>query len=727
MLAEMMAMAGYTRHSSKIHEGFFCTSVAPSLGFHPRGTGAPQLWRSFMTDDHTPVELSWCWSSSKINPSVRYSVEPIGKCAGQTVDPINTAANIRLLGEALPLAPEMDLYLHRHFQHLLLSRNLPDKKELTTDIPQSQIFIAFDLLETDIVVKQYYLPSWRALAEGNSNFTIIKDAIRKLLGPADALLTSFDVLVDFIETLPIQLQPAVEIMAIDCLDPLRSRLKIYVRSRETTLQSVIEMLTLGGRAPKTFEEQDSLRELWYSVFGLSSDEHMDNHPLPEKDHRTGGILYYFELKCGATIPKTKVYLPVRHYAQNDDQIARGLSEYLERRGKKLTTGSYYNSVQKLWCVLPLSVKLPVSYQLYNSPQWKSVDGQCLDKFLRGRESSENWRKYGAVYRIWSGFIPEIVLTKPEDVKTFYTDSSVHSKSPSSNGGWLFHQLLGDCMGLINGKRWKQTRVQFDPYFTHRAVSMVSPQLELAVTKYLQQLEAKDAEYIELHATNTARFPFMTTAEYIFGPLTEIEKEELWSLGQRSLALMGNVLLGGLYRFKLYRWLRPRTYRQFKQFESDWTTFNERIINSRSFCYPLPPIMIQTMSEILFANLDVSTHVLGWLVVFLAKDVGVQHQIRKEIANSSENFVEFCGRKDTLLHFSFLESARLRPFTIFTIPESSPQTKVLGGYTIPPNTSVVVDTLSINHNIEFWGNDSLDFKPYRLQHLSPTEVRKNTPK
>lgn len=41
------------------------------------------------------------------------------------------------------------------------------------------------------------------------------------------------------------------------------------------------------------------------------------------------------------------------------------------------------------------------------PKWKPIDGQCLDKFLRGREVGQEWRQYGSVYRIWSGFIPEV--------------------------------------------------------------------------------------------------------------------------------------------------------------------------------------------------------------------------------------------------------------------------------------------------------------------------------
>ncbi|KAK9852623.1 hypothetical protein MYU51_007703 [Penicillium brevicompactum] len=344
MLGIMLEMAGYPDHSREIHCNFFHESVAPSLGQHPRGTGISQ-WKSFMTDDHTPVELSWCWSSSLETPTVRYSAEPIGKWAGQPADPNNTAASLRLFGDALQLSPEMDLYLHRHFQRSLMAPTMIDEGA-AVQIPQSQSFIAFDLLESTIVVKQYYLPAWRALAEEKSNFALVEEAIRDIPSLGASLLSSFAVFRDFIESLPIETRPTVEIMAIDCLDPLKSRLKVYIRSQSTTLDSALQILTIGGEAPKTSEEKASLRELWHSIFGLDPQQ-SDDTPLPEKDHRTGGILYYFEFKCGVNTPKTKAYLPVRHYARDDLQIATGLSEYLGHRGKRLATGSYLEGVQAL--------------------------------------------------------------------------------------------------------------------------------------------------------------------------------------------------------------------------------------------------------------------------------------------------------------------------------------------------------------------------------------------
>ncbi|KAI9149054.1 4-O-dimethylallyl-L-tyrosine synthase [Paramyrothecium foliicola] len=349
MLTEMLTMAGYAKHSTRLHAEFFRTAIASSLGFHPEATKAPQTWKSFMTDDNTPVEVSWAWGNSAVLPKVRYSVEPISTWAAQGVDLINTAANARLLAESLNVSRDMDLYLHGHFQSLLTSQDwTQDNQDLCgPEVPQSQVFAAFDLMENEATVKQYYIPGRRAATEGTSNWEVVKESIRKLPAPAAPLLTSFDCFVDFLESFPAESQPTVEILAIDCLCPTKSRLKIYVRSRETSLRSCLDMLALNGRAPKSAEEDDALRELWHSVFGLDPETYNENDELPEKKARTGGLLFYYELKANGKIPKSKVYLPVRHYAQNDDQVARGVSDFLEKRGKKLTTGSYYDSLKKL--------------------------------------------------------------------------------------------------------------------------------------------------------------------------------------------------------------------------------------------------------------------------------------------------------------------------------------------------------------------------------------------
>jgi hypothetical protein len=175
-----------------------------------------------------------------------------------------------------------------------------------------------------------------------------------------------------------------------------------------------------------------------------------------------------------------------------------------------------------------------------------------------------------------------VITSPEDVKRFHRDSSLHAKSASSNGGWLFHQQLGDCMGLINGEPWKRLRATFHLHFTRRSVAGTYPQIVSSAANHLKQVISSHCSTGTIHidAANLAPFPFMVTAEFIYGPLTHAEKEQLWALGQRSLQLMATVLSGGLYRFRAYEWLRPGTHRLVKEFERDWTAFNGHIYASR---------------------------------------------------------------------------------------------------------------------------------------------------
>lgn len=359
----MLEMAEYSTSSQVLHNEFFLHSVTPFLGYHPRGQKPlPHMWKSFMTDDHTPVELSWAWSSGdRKTPVVRYSVEPISRSACRGLDMENVDANVRMLGEALSLAPDMDLCLHRHFRKALTAsrgaatitqQQLDQDASVESAVPQSQCFIAFDLQDDHHVVKQYYIPNRRSHELGCDNWRLVKETLDKIpasrMPRVDAGISVFS---DFIDSVSADKVLTVEIVAIDCIDPAQSRLKIYCRSRTTSFESVVDMLTLGGRKPLQAEEREALWELWMAVFGLTAETYSSpKQELPQRGHRTSGMLYYYEIKADGATPKSKVYLPVRHYAQNDDQIARGLSTYLQARDKGFSSGTYYDAVQKLWYV-----------------------------------------------------------------------------------------------------------------------------------------------------------------------------------------------------------------------------------------------------------------------------------------------------------------------------------------------------------------------------------------
>lgn len=118
-----------------------------------------------------------------------------------------------------------------------------------------------------------------------------------------------------------------EMLAIDLVDPPWSRLKIYFRCRETTFDSVARIMTLGGRSEDETVSRglEDMRRLWKALFDAHTSP---NRPLHDKQHRTAGILYNVEFRLGSMLPRTKAYLPVRHYAASDEAIIRGLGSYL---------------------------------------------------------------------------------------------------------------------------------------------------------------------------------------------------------------------------------------------------------------------------------------------------------------------------------------------------------------------------------------------------------------
>lgn len=55
----MMDLAGYAKEAQRRSLLFYFLYIAPSLGRRTSRGGQPTGWKSFMTDDPTPVELSW--------------------------------------------------------------------------------------------------------------------------------------------------------------------------------------------------------------------------------------------------------------------------------------------------------------------------------------------------------------------------------------------------------------------------------------------------------------------------------------------------------------------------------------------------------------------------------------------------------------------------------------------------------------------------------------------
>ncbi|KAI1775289.1 aromatic prenyltransferase [Hypoxylon cercidicola] len=326
-LAVLLRNAGYSDAAQVRILGFFARRIANSLGV-ANEPGA-QRWKSFMTDDNTPIELSWDWNTGVQKPTVRFSIEPVGLDAGGPSDPRNERAAAEFKNSVLQALPDTDMSWFDHFEAFF---NEGTDRHAVEGHP-SKVFWAFDLGEEDLTSKAYFFPGYRARATNATNLQVISEAIAAVPSCTPEKLGAFHAFASYVReheqsgAAPLEL----DMLAIDMTARGQSRLKIYFRNRATSFQSVRATMTFNGRVagPDMDEGLDRLRRLWDALFDREGERDDDEAPLGREDHRTAGILYNVEFRLGGQAPKAKVYVPVRHYARSDAQVVRAVSGFMD--------------------------------------------------------------------------------------------------------------------------------------------------------------------------------------------------------------------------------------------------------------------------------------------------------------------------------------------------------------------------------------------------------------
>ena len=323
-LAVLLSHAGYSSRAQYQNLEFFVVVVVPRLGAAQKPSLHEKPWKSFMTDDGNPIELSWDWHTETKSPTIRYSIEPVGLLAGTPIDPENRYAASEFRQALLRSRVGANFEWYDHFNEQFDCHNANTSAR---EGHSSQSFFAFDLADSGITSKAYFFPGFKARAKGQTSITVISQAIATAPYCTPDKLRALSIFQEFVTGF-LKPMPEVDMLAIDLVDPMASRLKIYFRIRETSFSSVLYTMTLGHRirTPELVQGLRDLKRLWDAV--LERKGFTEDAPLPNIDHRTAGILFNVEFHLGSAVPKVKIYIPVRHYASSDKKIMHGLSEYL---------------------------------------------------------------------------------------------------------------------------------------------------------------------------------------------------------------------------------------------------------------------------------------------------------------------------------------------------------------------------------------------------------------
>lgn len=197
-----------------------------------------------------------------------------------------------------------------------------------------------------------------------------------------------------------------------------------------------------------------------------------------------------------------------------------------------------------------------------------------------------------------------VITTPELLRNFHSDGETHGKPKYSNLGWYVGQVLGSCVGLLEGADWKKNRKIFDPAFTHAATVShihVTNSTAKAFVDNLPSTVTTTATITDGDAddgpgnkkdegpnrtlkfpivSGFQKYPFLLTAALIYGPMSSTEEDNLWTMAEKRLALTPYLFIGGPYRYKRGNWFDRKAFGQLNDFKNEWIKYNRDIVEDR---------------------------------------------------------------------------------------------------------------------------------------------------
>ena len=334
-LAELLRYGGYTSSEQYTELLFFAIHVVPELGAAPDKSGHLP-WRTPHTPDGTPLELSWEWGLEG-KATIRTGFEPIGPLAGTAHDPFNrheTDRWIKHLDEQ-GLVTGLDLEWYRHFSDTVLpdkdtapseaDRVKIAKNDLFEVAPVGGTFVMRDIARSGPMIKAYMYPGLKGHELGISKSDVVFRAIKALPEEQYKNLT-FEPLQEYLEEAARKWKMQIHIFSFDLIPPSKSRVKIYTRAPNTSLEYLMDALTIGGRNDLSMYSDEVLRDVkdFWNIFTEDAPKE-----LPQ-DGSARGPGFYFTTQAGK-IPTPKVYISPGPFFKNDLDVLARLRHYFATR------------------------------------------------------------------------------------------------------------------------------------------------------------------------------------------------------------------------------------------------------------------------------------------------------------------------------------------------------------------------------------------------------------
>lgn len=182
-------------------------------------------------------------------------------------------------------------------------------------------------------LKVYLSPFIKHAMTGKSENEIVFDAIKNLEPGGPALHPAVELLEDYLSTRTGDFYLGNQFIGIDCADPSKARVKLYMATDTARFDFIRTAMTLSGRLNDeyTIKGMEILEDIWHLLLGESEGISADwNKPRNKLDNALPGVFVSYEIRAGVELPDVKVYVPMWLYHKSDEAVVSNLDRVFTR-------------------------------------------------------------------------------------------------------------------------------------------------------------------------------------------------------------------------------------------------------------------------------------------------------------------------------------------------------------------------------------------------------------
>ncbi|KAL2471927.1 Cytochrome [Abeliophyllum distichum] len=346
-----------------------------------------------------------------------------------------------------------------------------------------------------------------------------------------------------------------------------------------------------------------------------------------------------------------------------------------------------------------------------------------------------FHKYGKISVCFLQRRPRLIIADPELMRSILNDKNGHFQKPPLNP---LVDLLSLGVASLEGEKWAKRRKLLTPAFHHEKIQGMVPAFLTSCVNLIDQWKNKvgSEESFELDiAPEMQNLAADVISRAAFGSNFE-DGKKIFELQKEQVVLIleayMSIYLPG-FRFlptkknkrryeidnKIKAMLKDIIQRKERAMQNGETK-NDDLLSLLLQCksHTKNDMKIEDVIEecklFYFAGQETTANWLTWTIIVLSMHPNWQEKAREEVRH-------ICGKKTPdlkdinqlkIVSMVLQEVLRLYP-PVTGLNRCTLQTTDIDGMLIPAGVEVVLPTLLVHHDPEYWGEDVEEFKPERF--------------